>query len=109
MYEDGFIALIAAITARARADAAGPTSCGYREKDKWQRDAVDFLATLEAQRTELEDLARVAASVDVPHRKPYGGRFRWDMTALDPAGQDRARQWQRRKRELAGAAPEESE
>lgn len=87
--DDGFIALIAAIVARARLDVHTPSGSriGSKQRAELQQEAKDFLQWCDAQREELAHLAACAAasSGSMLRRHAHGGSLRWAMTG-DLAG-----------------------
>lgn len=101
MDESGFFSLIEAVIARSKLDVNTPSGSrmGSRQRAELQREAIDFLQWVDAQREELTDLA-ACATVVVSHRT-HGGSFRWEMFPADLRTQKRLSA-QRRKREKAG-------
>lgn len=86
--DDGFVALIAAIVARARLDVLTPSGSriGSKQRAELQQEAIDFLGWCDAQRAELTDLAACATAHSEPMRRhTHGGSLRWAMTG-DLAG-----------------------
>lgn len=99
---DGFIALIAAVVERSRLDVHTPSGSrmGSRQRAELQKEAIDFLQWVDAQREELTDLA-ACATVVVSHRT-HGGSFRWEMFPSDLRTQKRLSAQRRKREQLAG-------